>query len=72
MTGIVRGGKRSSLEPHFLSIALLDWTITRKAKQKYGYVCVLLNFSVKCEACHCKSRLFYTVRAGTEQEETVK
>ena len=60
------------LEPHSLSIALLDWTIkqTERQNRNMGYVCS------KMEASHnnnyCKSRLFYAVRAGTEQEETVK
>ena len=47
---------------------------TEKAKQKYGKcVRICSKFSVKCEASHNnKSRLFYAVRAGTEQEETVK
>ena len=75
MTAIVRGGKWSLLEPHSLSIALLDWTIKQKRQNRnMGNVCVFaLNFSVKCEASHNnKSRLFYAVRADTEQEETVK
>ena len=60
----------------FLSIALLDWTIKQKRQNRnMGYVCVFA-VSVKCEASHnnnnYKSRLFYTVRAGTKQEETVK
>ena len=29
VTAIVRGGKWSLLEPHSLSIALLDWTIKK-------------------------------------------
>ena len=48
------------IEPHFLSIALLDWTINRKGKiEIVGYVCVFA-LSVKCEASHnnSKSRLF--------------
>ena len=77
MTTIVGGGKWSSIEPHFLSIALLDWNIKQKRQNRnMGYVCVFA-LSVKCEASHnnnkhCKIRLFYTVIAGTEQEETVK
>ena len=75
MTAIVRGGKWSSIEPHFFSIALLDWTIKQKRKNRnMGYVCVFA-LSVKCEASHSnivKVDFFYTVRAGTEQEETVK
>ena len=75
MTAIVRGGKWSSIEPHFLSIALLDWTIKQKRQNRnMGYVCVFA-LSVKCEASHnniVKVDFFYTVKAGTEQEETVK
>ena len=52
MTAIVRGGKWSSIEPHFLSIALLDWTIKQKRQNRnMGYVCVFA-LSVKCEASH--------------------
>ena len=42
----VRGGKWSSLEPHSLSIALLDWTIKQKRQNRnMGYVCIFaLNF----------------------------
>ena len=39
-------------------------------------MCICSKFPVKCEASYnnnyCKSILFYAVRAGTEQEETVK
>ena len=60
----------------FLSIALLDWTIKQKRKNRnMGYVCVLIALSVKCEASHnniVKVDFFYTVRAGMKQEETVK
>ena len=63
------------LEPHFLSIALLDWTIKQKRQNRnMGNVCVLaLNFqqNVK-QAITLKVDLFYAVRAGTEQEEVVK
>ena len=73
MTAIVRGGKWSSIELHFLSIALLDWTIKQKRQNRnMGYVCVFV-LSVKCEASHnniVKVDFFYTVRAGTAQEET--
>ena len=52
MTAIVRGGKWSSIEPHSLSIALLDWTIKQKRQNRnMGYVCVFA-LSVKCEASH--------------------
>ena len=46
VTAIVRGGKWISLELHSLSIALLDWTIKLKRKNRnMGYVCVFaLNF----------------------------
>ena len=65
VTAIVKGGKWSSLEPHSLSIALLDWTIKQKRQNRnMGYVI--------CVHICSKSRLFYAVRAGTEQEETVK
>ena len=63
VTAIVKGGKWSSLEPHSLSIALLDWTIKKKMQNRnmgYAYV-----FALKVD-------FFYAVRAGTEQEETVK
>ena len=44
--------KRSSIEPHFLSIALFDWTIKQKRQNRnMGYVCVFA-LSVKCEASH--------------------
>ena len=44
--------KRSSTETHFLSIALLDWTIKQKRQNRdMGYVCVFA-LSVKCEASH--------------------
>ena len=40
------------IEPHFLSIALLDWTIKQKRQNRnMGYVCVFA-LSVKCEASH--------------------
>ena len=58
-----------------LFINLLDWSIKQKRQNRnMGNVCVICSkFSVKCEASHNnKSRLFYAVRAGTEQEETVK
>ena len=59
----------------FLSIALLDWTIKQKRQNRnIGYVCVFA-LSVKCEASHnniVKVDFFYTARAGTKQEETVK
>ena len=65
VTAIVKGGKWSSLEPHSLSIALLDWTIKQKRQNRnMGYVI--------CVRICSKSRLFYAVGAGTEQEETVK
>ena len=64
VTAIVKGGKWSSLEPHSLLIALLDWTIKQKRQiRNMGYVI--------CERIYSISRLFYAVRAGTEQEETV-
>ena len=46
VTAIVRGGKWSILEPHSLSVALLDWTIKLKRQNRnMGYVCVFaLNF----------------------------
>ena len=46
VTAIVRGGKWSLLEPHSLSIALLDWTIKQKRQNRnMGDVCVFaLNF----------------------------
>ena len=34
MTARVRAGKRSSLEPQSLSIALLDWTICDRILEK--------------------------------------
>ena len=75
MSAIVRGGKLLSIEPHFLSITLLDWTIKQKRQNRImGYVCVFA-LSIKCEVSHnniVKVDFFYTVRAGTEQEETVK
>ena len=75
VTAIVRGGKWSSLEPHSLLIALLDWTIKQKRQiRNMGYVCVFA-LSVKCEANHnniVNVDFFYTVRACMEQEETVK
>ena len=46
MTAIVKGGKWSSIEPHFLSIALLDWTIKQKRQNRS------IALSVKCEASH--------------------
>ena len=60
----------------FLSIALyVDWTIKQiRQNRNMGYVCVFA-LSVKCEASHnnsVKVDFFYTVRAGMEQEETVK
>ena len=46
---------------------------TEKCKIDEKCVHTCSKFSVKCEASHNnKSRLFYAVRAGTEQEETVK
>ena len=65
MTAIVRGGKWSLLEPHSLSIGLLDWTIKQKRQNRNNGKCVRIcsKFSVKCEASR-----FYAVRAGTEQE----
>ena len=54
------------------STAVLDHK-TEKANRNMGYLCIFA-LSVKCEASHnniVKSRRFYTVRAGTEQEETV-
>ena len=74
MTAIVRGGKWSAIEPHFLSIALLDTIKQKRQNRNMGYVCVFA-LSVKCEASHnniVKVDFFYTVRAGMEQEETVK
>ena len=39
VTPIVKGGKWSSLEPHSLLIALLDWTIRQKRQNRnMGYV----------------------------------
>ena len=65
VTAIVTGGKWSSLEPHSLLIALLDWTIKQKRQiRNMGYVICVRICSI--------SRLFYAVRAGTEQKETVK
>ena len=65
VTPIVKGGKWSTLEPHSSLIALLDWTIKQKRQNRnMGYV--------TCVRICSKSRLFYAVRAGTEQEETVK
>ena len=48
-----------------------------KTEKKYGIcMCICSKFPVNCEASYnnnyCKSILFYAVRAGTEQEETVK
>ena len=44
--------KWSSIEPHFLSNALLDWTIKQKRQNRnMGYVCIFA-LSVKCEASH--------------------
>ena len=44
---------------------LLDWTIKQKRQNRnMGYV-------IYVRICS-KSRLFYVVRAGTEQEDTVK
>ena len=63
------------IKPHSLSIALLDWTIKQKRQNRNYGKCVRIcsKFSVKCEASHNnKSRLFYAVGAGTEQEEIVK
>ena len=41
-----------NIELHFLSIALLDWTIKQKRQNRnVGYVCVFA-LSVKCEASH--------------------
>ena len=62
MTAIVRGGKWSLLEPHSLSIGLLDWTIKQKRQNRNNGKCVSIcsKFSVKCEASHNnKSRRFY-------------
>ena len=39
---IVRGGKWSLLEPHSLSIALLDWTIKQKGKIEIWEMCAYL------------------------------
>ena len=47
MKAIVRGGKWSSIEPHFLSIAQLDWTIKQKRQNRnMGYVLYVLALSV--------------------------
>ena len=41
-----------ALEPHSLSIALLDWTIKQKRQNgNMGYVCVFA-ITLKCEASH--------------------
>ena len=54
-----------SSEPHSLLIALLDWTIKQKRQiRNMGYVICVRICSI--------SRLFYAVRVGTEQKETVK
>ena len=58
----VRGGKWSSIVPHFLSIALLDWTIKQKRQNRNMGICVRIC-SVKCEASHnniVKVDFFYT------------
>ena len=63
------------LEPHSLSIALLDWTIKQKRQNRnMGNVCVFaLNFQKNVrQAITLKVVFFYAVRAGTEQEEIVK
>ena len=57
--------KWSPLQPHSLSIALLDWTIKQKRQNRN------MGYAICVRICS-KSRLFYAVRAGTEQEETVK
>ena len=63
------------LEPHSLSIALLDWTIKQKRQNRnMGNVCVFaLNFQQNVrQAITIKVDFCYAVRAGTEQEEIVK
>ena len=50
------------IKTSLLSIAQLDWAIKQKRQNRnMGYVCV---FAQKID--------FYAVRAGTEQEETLK
>ena len=47
--------------------------LDQRQNRNMGYVCVFA-LSVKCEASHnniVKVDFFYTVRAGTEQKETV-
>ena len=74
VTAIVNGGKWSSLEPHSLPIALLNWTIKQNRQNRnMGYViCIFalkVDFFMRLELVQSKKRLYNNVETLSSDKE---